>query len=235
MSEKHHGFLTSEQAVEKFNLDLKNRRLAGLLAWLVPGLGHFYQGRNAKGALFLICITSLLVFGMYVGRGDAKDTVNVAYASTDSMAIPRSLHQATQFVMSHWKFACQAGVGAVAIPALIQRDRVLRDKEPLLGGFLRPPYPGGRGPNPRPTTQDNGGGVVEHPDELAKWNHDRGFYFELGSIYAVVAGLLNILAVYDAAAGPLISTSHKDDEDLAAGEKSSDKEVGKSSKSKGGK
>ena len=27
---------------------LKNRYLAGLLAWMVPGLGHWYQGRRAK-------------------------------------------------------------------------------------------------------------------------------------------------------------------------------------------
>lgn len=210
MSDKHHGFLTSDEAVEKFNLDLKNRYLAGVLAWLVPGLGHFYQGRNAKGVIFLVCITSLLVFGIYVGRGDAQHTVNVVYASTEPMAFPMSLHEASQRVMAHWKFVCQAGIGSVAIPAIIQRERVLDGKPPLTSLF-RPPYPAGRDPDGQPTSTDAAGNTVVHPDELAKWNHDRGFSFELGAIYAVVAGLLNVLAIYDAAAGPLIAVHHDEE------------------------
>ena len=32
---------------------LKDPALAALLAWLVPGLGHVFQGRTAKGVLFI--------------------------------------------------------------------------------------------------------------------------------------------------------------------------------------
>ena len=42
--------------VDGERIDLRNRPLAALLAWLVPGAGHFYQGRHAKGVLFLVCI-----------------------------------------------------------------------------------------------------------------------------------------------------------------------------------
>jgi hypothetical protein len=45
---------------------------------------------------------------------------------------------------------------------------------------------------------------VQHPDELAKWNYDLGEYFEIGTVFTVIAGLLNILAIYDAYGGPLV-------------------------------
>ena len=50
----------------KAGVDLKDRRLAALLAWLVPGLGHFYQGRIGKGVLYAVCILSLYIVGMVV-------------------------------------------------------------------------------------------------------------------------------------------------------------------------
>ena len=37
-------------------VDLKNPWLAALWAWLWPGAGHLYQGRYAKGVLFMVCI-----------------------------------------------------------------------------------------------------------------------------------------------------------------------------------
>jgi hypothetical protein len=45
---------------------------------------------------------------------------------------------------------------------------------------------------------------VTHPDELAKWNYDLGDLFDIGTVFTVIAGLLNILAIYDAYGGPLI-------------------------------
>jgi hypothetical protein len=37
--------------------------------------------------------------------------------------------------------------------------------------------------------------------ELAQWNHDYGDWFELGTVFTVIAGLLNLLAIYDAYQG----------------------------------
>ncbi len=64
------GIVPAEQVVEMFGLDLKNRALAALLAWLFPGAGHLYQGRTAKGLLMMICITSTFAFGFYLGDHD---------------------------------------------------------------------------------------------------------------------------------------------------------------------
>ena len=62
--------------LSKVEIELKDPRLAAFLAWLVPGLGHIYQGRTGKGILFSICILGTFFYGMYIGSG------RVVYAST---------------------------------------------------------------------------------------------------------------------------------------------------------
>ena len=41
-------------------------------------------------------------------------------------------------------------------------------------------------------------------DELSKWHLKYHSYFDLGTLYTMIAGLLNVLAIYDAAAGPVL-------------------------------
>ena len=103
-------------------IDLKDPRLAAFLAWLVPGLGHFYQGRTAKGVLFLVCILGTFLYGLYIGNGQ------VVYASTPS-------------ILTRWQYLFQLGVGLPAAPALVQRWRVEHNMGPLpvLGDVMRPP------------------------------------------------------------------------------------------------
>ena len=40
-------------AVDGQSVDLRNRKLAALLAWLIPGAGHIYQASHAKGVCSL--------------------------------------------------------------------------------------------------------------------------------------------------------------------------------------
>jgi hypothetical protein len=44
-------------------------------------------------------------------------------------------------------------------------------------------------------------------DELAQWHLELHSYFELGTLITMIAGLLNVLAIYDAYAGPMIGAS----------------------------
>ena len=46
--------------------------------------------------------------------------------------------------------------------------------------------------------------VVTSPDELSKWNYDLGEYFDIGTVFTVIAGLLNVLVIFDAYGGPLV-------------------------------
>jgi len=94
-----------------------------------------------------------------------------------------------------WQYPLQLGVGLPAMPALVQSFVVRRGGEPLLGGLMRPP-------NPPQHPAD--------PGELAAWQHRLNIRFELGTLYTMVAGLLNILAIWDAYGGPVISEPGKE-------------------------
>lgn len=171
------GSTESEDLIE---IDLKNPWLAGFLAWALPGLGHIYQGRTAKGILFFICILGTFVYGMYLGGG------KVVYA-----AVPWE----QQYRWQHW---CQLGVGLPATPMLVQKHRVMNNQEPLLNGFMAPPA------DRRTEWIDYSNNESMQPNELAAWTVDHHPYFEIGTIFTMVAGLLNVLVICDAAGGPLI-------------------------------
>ena len=167
----------------EIEIELKDPRLAAFLAWLVPGLGHFYQGRTAKGVLFCVCILGTFLYGLYIGNGQ------VVYAST------------TPSIFTRWQYLFQLGVGLPAAPALVQYWRAEHGKGtlPLLGDVMRPPAMRGDF-----RSRDLSGNEVIHPDEVAKWNHDSADMFEMGTVYTIVAGLLNLLVICDAYGGPLV-------------------------------
>ena len=45
-------------------INLKNRHLAALLAFLIPGAGHAYQGRYFKAVIYSVGILGLFFWGM---------------------------------------------------------------------------------------------------------------------------------------------------------------------------
>ena len=99
--------LETEQEIA---IDLKNPALAGVLAWLVPGLGHFYQGRTAKGIVFCVCILSTFVYGVYLGGSSELGWGRAVYASW------RPGYRRLPYL-------CQIGVGLAAMPALLEAQR----------------------------------------------------------------------------------------------------------------
>ena len=248
--------------------DLKDPVLAGFLAWLIPGLGHWYQGRRGKAGLFFVCILGMFLYGSYLGSGgefvlfdveapsevradleqgvvsddlrrdfdsqrvflpeDASIVVeeegrrwrivagSVEYtivAEDEALNVLGRLGHA-RVVYASWRegdkrlpYLCQVGAGLSALPALVQAIRVRDDKQPWWNGFMAPaPISAQEDSQPfdqfgRPT----GNTIQKH---LAH-------YFELGTVYTMIAGLLNILAVYDACCGPVFSPppSKEDEED----------------------
>src|SRR6056297_1859063 len=119
-------------AVDGQTIDLRQRGLAALLAWLIPGAGHYYQGRKTKAGLFFVCIMSAWIIGFVLGGS------RVVYASW-------------QPGDKRWHFLLQAGAGIAAMPALIQGEKMrrytdpltrqtMRGYEPFWGGFMAPPY-----------------------------------------------------------------------------------------------
>jgi hypothetical protein len=167
---------TENQSEADFpHVDLKNPGIAAFWAWFWPGAGHLYQGRTAKGLVFMVAILTTYFFGLVIGKG------NVVYAS---------------FRSDDWRlqYYCQVGVGLPALPALVQTFRVAQRQKPLFdasGRYMAPP------------SQVRGGA----DDELSQWHKRPGMSFEMGTLYTMVAGLLNILAICDAYAGPLLMSS----------------------------
>jgi hypothetical protein len=148
----------SEELVE-----LKEPAVAAILDWLVPGLGHFYQGRTAKGLLYSISILSTFFFGLAQSHGRA---VYASWTDWDR----------------RYPFFCQVGVGLPALPALVQTYRVRSGEPPLAGGIMAPPAT---------------------PAELNELHRALNRDLELGTVYTMIAGLLNILVIYDAFGGPV--------------------------------
>ncbi len=168
----------SDQPLE---IELREPWIAALLAWLIPGAGHLYQGRTAKGLLFFVCIMGTFTFGLW-GIGDGK----VVYASSPGDQPWR------------WQYYCQLGVGLPAMPALLQRGRTTDNPHPVLGKFMAPPSKQSQ------TLKDDSDNISTQPNELAAWTVELHPRYELGTVYTVIAGLLNILVICDAYGGPLV-------------------------------
>ena len=115
--------------------------------------------------------------------------------------------------------AGRAGIGAVAIPAVLQAARLGGPaKEPWFGSaFLAPPLrPGqqvGSGYAARLIRSEPGidaDDFFDQPpfkqfkrEQLSIWQRRLGRWFELGTLATVLAGMLNVLVVLDAFRGPL--------------------------------
>lgn len=266
-------------------IPLRNPHLAGVLAFLVPGLGHFYQRRFFKGSLYSICILGTFFAGMCLG--DWK-VVYYNWGKPDRVLAP----------------FFQVWAGLPALPAFIQGRRMAHVarpdllNEPASGKFrgeltnsshgqrldgtvegqldIEPVGDGshrgfrgrfvgtlagkysiagnveGYSIDPRVAPFDerdvsfdfvgkvtgtdemdfNGtisGGLqrpfldwynaplhdnseISEPTDLERANDELGGYFELGTLYTMVAGLLNVLAIYDALEGPAYGSGEEEDE-----------------------
>jgi hypothetical protein len=155
--------------------------VAGLLSYLVPGLGQIYQGRVGKGVLFFVCIYTLFFYGLFLGSWRnvyLPDTVDPTNSSTNPWGLPRplaNLYNRPHFVGQFW-------VGAAAWPAVWQYYTYdpRQNEHPPLDGFMRQP-------------------PEEKLNDLAR-DGDKGV--DLAWVYTVIAGVLNIMVIYDAFAGP---------------------------------
>jgi hypothetical protein len=156
-------------------VSLPNRMYAAPLAWLVPGLGHWIQGRRKKAVLLFACIMGLFLYGCLLGSDSEHGPARCVY---------RPIHKADQRLFYH---PFQHGIGIPAIMMELQHLRVSDGKLPLFNGMMSPPPRENEVPGPT-------------LDEIIRKNPDR---FELGTLYTVVAGLLNLLAIMDVIEGPV--------------------------------
>lgn len=156
--------------------------VAALLSYLIPGLGQVYQGRIGKGLLFFVGLYSLFFYGMTMGQWrnvwlpDVANQADVELLGFRLGGPAKALAYRPQFMAQFW-------IGAAAWPATFQYARFDPGQEagPVFGTFQRTP-------------------TEEKLNELQRNGNKR---WDLGWVYTVIAGVLNLLVMYDAFAGPM--------------------------------
>jgi hypothetical protein len=173
--------------------------IAAVLSYLIPGLGQIYQGRVAKGILFFLCVYVLFFLGVYLGSGSVRIrgetytvSSNVYLPDTAGRNNPFNLPRLAANLYNRPQFAGQFWVGIAAWPAIWQYlnyNEMHEKGDPLLGYFERT------------------------PDEAAlNAVHTSGDkLMELGWVFTVIAGVLNVMVIYDALAGPALIESEEDE------------------------
>ena len=269
----------------------RNRYLAAFLAYLIPGLGHLYQGRTFKGLLYAVCILGTFFVGVRIGEGKVvyldwhPERRTYAYMCqfwAGAPALPPLMHNhlrskdgleynrlfqpltskfegtlrnlapgqnvpdlgnevfvqgTVEFIPAepladafHWDVKIQGTIQSKAgeFPLTGKLIRVLLDPqiapgpqryfEGELDGELKLPAPGllsGKftGAIPRPWWDSYGAPLQDRkfwgsdrPTDLERVHMELASRFELGVVYTMIAGLLNILAIYDALEGPAYET-----------------------------
>src|SRR5262245_17604921 len=185
---------------------------AGFLSYLVPGLGQISQGRFGKGILFIVCLISLFHVGQAMG-----DWKNVYIPASDELsrlqdrikelreAQPPDVEEINRTresikevagesrrtrlgrlpnnLYERWHYLGQFWIGVSAWPALWQYFALPVPEEeshPFLHNLQS-----------RPSEA-----------EINRFWLNSDKTPDLGWIYTVIAGVLNILVIYDAYAGP---------------------------------
>ena len=170
--------------------------IAMLLSFLIPGLGQVYQGRIGKGLLFFAGLYTLFFYGMWMGQWrnvwlpDAADLPEVEIAGQRLDGTMKALAYRPQFAGQFW-------IGTASWPAVVQfvnHDKA-KPNGPVFGTFQRTPS----------------------EEELNNLQRDGNKRWDLGWVYTVIAGVLNLLVIYDALAGPMFREpphgwARKDDE-----------------------
>ncbi len=114
-------------------VSLKNPLLAAVLALVIPGAGHWYQGRKFKSVIFFCGILSLHFWGTFLGHGQPVYS-HLAVRSTPDSSQYESNEPRSSF---SWGYAAQAFTGLPTWPALIQQGRFRRNDDTV--GFLDHP------------------------------------------------------------------------------------------------
>ena len=156
-------------------INLKNPLTAGLFAWIVPGLGHYYQERYHKAFIFFFCIVSTFIAGCALG-------------SSAEVGIARNVYWSWRHPgdVRYWWLA-QAPLGLAAVPSWVQ---AYSGQPPMFGQFMAPPKLG----------HGDKTGVPPLLDVIRQ----KLPFFELGTYLTVIAGLMNLLVIFDAIDGPAL-------------------------------
>jgi hypothetical protein len=169
--------------------------LGAFLSYLVPGLGQIAQGRIGKGLLFFVCLYGMFFGGMALGswknvyivdiakddKGDPPDRQSQSHPpwANNPLHWPRPMAN----LYNRMHFLGQVWIGVAAWPAIWQYNHLpvpSREMSPFLHDYQRPP----------------------DDEEMSQLLAESDKTPDVAWVYTVIAGVLNILVIYDAFAGP---------------------------------
>lgn len=163
--------------------------LAGVLSYLIPGLGQIVQGRVAKGLLFMVCLLGMFTTGQALGDWQNVYLPDVARGrdnpnpwENNPWRLPQPFFPLAN-LYHRWHFAGQFWIGIAAWPAIWQYNKL---------------------PTPAEETSQFWHNFQKGPrseDELNKYLTNSDKTPDVAWVYTVIAGVLNILVIYDAYAG----------------------------------
>lgn len=185
---------TSSEPAEPQLPPVKLDPLAAVMSYVIPGLGQVYQGRVGKGLLFFFGLYLLFFYGMWMGQWrnvwipDPNEVPDVAVAGQRLGGVAKALWTRPQFLAQFW-------IGTAAWPAVVQYVQYdsTKNEHPKLKKFQRAPT----------------------EDQLNELQRNASKRWDLGWVYTVIAGVLNLLVIYDALAGPMFREPPKWMEDEA--------------------
>src|SRR5262249_44209849 len=141
---------------------------------------QIYQGRYGKGVLFMVSLLGMFMLGQALGQWQ---NVYLPRHREGGEVRPRGF--ALFGVWNRWQYGGQFWIGIAAWPAIYHYYQVpARHEEELSFWRKYQTEPDERNVNDFLVNSD------KTPD--------------LGWVYTVIAGMLNILVIYDAYAGPMI-------------------------------
>lgn len=168
--------------------------VAGLLAFVLPGLGHAYLGQVRRGIFIAAGILGLFFGGILVAGLDAVDSG--LYFANRIRAFQNKPPHVAEGGDAIW-FAGQMFVGPVAFAVDAVHQYGYKIREPLTAGpdgaiKFRPPLPDeARDSNTGQTAGRAPGNVPSYRRAMARVG-------EVGTLACMLAGLLNLIAIIDA-------------------------------------
>ncbi len=148
---------------------------AAVLSYLIPGLGQIVQGRFGKGVLFMVALLGMFFLGQAMGNWQ-------------NVYVPREGggRGFAAGLGARWHYWGQVWIGVAAWPALWQHFQGPlpdADNHPFWHKFQQMP----------------------REDEVNTFLRNSDKTPDLGWVYTVIAGMLNILVIYDAYAGAALA------------------------------
>lgn len=111
-------------------INFRTPELAAVLAFLIPGAGHYYQGRRLKAGIYFSGIVSLFFAGMILGNWQPVYSQTAMSMSADPVEMASTNKTTTKFSIS---YGAQFFNGVTALPALVQQLRFNSSGEDIQG------------------------------------------------------------------------------------------------------